>query len=843
MDTEINTLKRILLHDIPILFTGAGFNYGAKTKKGILIPNGSELKRIIIEDYLKYGPHNEEHRQLSSHSLKDVSLYAQTETNKNRFTDFLTDYFSDIIPAEYHYKLTCYPWRRIYTTNIDDLIESVYKTNRKDYVRQNMKRQSTIKNTTSMNYLKLHGCVNNPSEGYIFSADEYIDSIIQTEDYRFANLKIDMHNESIIFIGSDFNDFNIDYYLKLYENSGNISSRGKLVFINPTPSVIFMSKVKKHNGIIIKWTTEQFLNFLCETYTFNQDKEHTRMIHASKAGFLQLYSYKKKIKKTTRNYYSKLYEGHHPKWEDIFTDWDIPENSVRNAFNSFIEKVYTNKYGIFSLYGKAFTGKSTLIKRISNDLLDKGYEVIFFQGKELNIKIYAQFVGEIIKNRKGVTQIALVVDNATYSYFTIREIIKKTHPGINTIVITASRTIQHRRYRYVLIDNNFHEFEIPNYIDTNFATNIIEKLREKGFLGVLKQFKTVTEQVSYLRKQNDILSILFEITNGKGFINRFQNELMHFLKTKSIEQDLLLNLVIFEQLGLPFFPKELISDFYKEKSQKVISRIQNFIKYNNQGDYALRTNFFNRQILSRASEEQLITQIKEILIFISPLVNVDTHNYWNEIHASLSRPKSLRELGVRPENTLEMLYSIRNYYYENFHYWIQLGIAESNSGEFDKATNHFTQAENLFSESYLLKSAMGTNYLKKAVKATNSIEAEPYFKKGENILTTLIDKTIEFEITSYTTHSYVCQKINYLKKFEIDASQSDLRKLIKYSELLLEKDPNDTFTKDTRKRLYEYLKFTQKTNLMKIELNEIKELTHSKPVLTNNDTVDDLDII
>lgn len=824
MEDTIEQLKRTLINDTPILFTGAGFNYGAKTKNNSSIPNGTELKKIIIEDYLKYNNGSDEHVQLTKSSLQQVSQFALNETSNNRFTDFLTDYFVDIQPADYHYKLTCYPWRKIYTTNIDDLVESIFKKKKREYIRQNMKRPSTIRSNSAMNYFKLHGCVNNPSEGYVFSADQYIDSIIQTEDFRFSSFKIDMNNESIIFIGSDFNDFNIDFYLKIYQNSGYESSRGKLFFINPSPSVIFISKVKQYNGLLIKWTTEQFLSFLETEYAPRQNKTKTEFIHAAKAGFLQLSWYKEKIKGKLNNYYSRLYEGNHPKWEDIFADWDITLSSVTREFELFIKKIEDKKYGVFSLYGKAFSGKSTLLKRISNNLLSKGYEVIYFQGRELNVGIYRKLIDKIAKT-DGVSKVALVVDNASYHYYSIRGILKNAPVTTKTIVLTASRTIQHNRNRYVLIDYNLHEFEFPSGIDNSYANNIVDKLDDKGFLGILQKFKSKEQKSNHIKKQNDILSALFQITHGKGFIKRFQHELNGFLRGKSLEKDLLVNLVIFEELGLPFFPKELVNDFYKEKTIKTIGNIHNFIKYNTQGDFALRTNFFNGQILRGISESQLLHQVKEILMFISPLVNIDTNNYWNEIHASLSRPKSLRKLRIKPENTLKMLYDIRNYYYDNFHYWVQLGIAESNSGEFDKATNHFKQAESLFSESYLVKSAMGTNYMKKAVNSKSSMEAKPFLKEGESILTKLINRTIDFEITSYTTHSYVCQKLNYLKKFREEISNNEIRKLVNYSQLLLEKDPDDFFTKDTRKQLYKYLKSVEKTSLMKVELYEISELT------------------
>lgn len=166
-----------------------------------------------------------QYEELISYSLSKICQFAEYEKSKEHLTDFLTEIFKYLQPSSFHYYFTNYPWRRIYTTNIDDLVENIFRKNNKDLLKQNSRRKSTLANENT-EYIKLHGCVDNPSEGYTFSSEEYIDSIQRSNDYRFSSLSLDMQTQNFIFIGTNFDEFNIDYYLKLYENAGYYSSKG-----------------------------------------------------------------------------------------------------------------------------------------------------------------------------------------------------------------------------------------------------------------------------------------------------------------------------------------------------------------------------------------------------------------------------------------------------------------------------------------------------------------------------------------------------------------------------------------------------------------------------------------
>ncbi|MGZ3864572.1 MAG: SIR2 family protein [Bacteroidia bacterium] len=192
-----NELKRVLEYEDPILFLGAGFSIGAKTKSGTNFPTGKELKKDIIINLLKYPEGTKEFNDLINYSLSDICDYTEGQKSPAHLTDFLVEKFQKSIPAEFHTKVNIHNWKKIYTTNIDDVIEVSYNNPSRPLLVQNFKRKSTNELGNKLEYIKLHGCVNNPSEGLTFSTKSFLDSMITTHDYRFSSLMLDMHGYNL----------------------------------------------------------------------------------------------------------------------------------------------------------------------------------------------------------------------------------------------------------------------------------------------------------------------------------------------------------------------------------------------------------------------------------------------------------------------------------------------------------------------------------------------------------------------------------------------------------------------------------------------------------------------
>ena len=81
-------------------------------------------------------------------------------------------------PAEFHDYLVKYPWKNIYTVNIDDLVENIYEENDKEYSCISSSKDIPRK-SENMELIKLHGSVRKPGDGYIFSKN-WMNRILST---------------------------------------------------------------------------------------------------------------------------------------------------------------------------------------------------------------------------------------------------------------------------------------------------------------------------------------------------------------------------------------------------------------------------------------------------------------------------------------------------------------------------------------------------------------------------------------------------------------------------------------------------------------------------------------
>ena len=126
METSlIQKLDRCLLSSHPILFTGAGFSLGATNGNGEPIPSGNDLKKNILIELLGYNEDSDEYKELLTNSLADICSFASEQVSGLKVQDFIVSQFIDCTPKDFHKTIATFVfWRKIYTINIDDVIEN-----------------------------------------------------------------------------------------------------------------------------------------------------------------------------------------------------------------------------------------------------------------------------------------------------------------------------------------------------------------------------------------------------------------------------------------------------------------------------------------------------------------------------------------------------------------------------------------------------------------------------------------------------------------------------------------------------------------------------------------------
>lgn len=810
----LKKLERILLKGSPILFTGAGFSKFAHNSENELIPDGCKLKDRIVKDLLLIDDNEAEYKELYNSSLSDLCSYCESEVGKNKLRDFLAQIFSGCRPERFHKVIANFPWKKVYSTNIDDLFEN---SRDKGVAVQNLDRMISFTKAKSLEYIKLHGCVRNPSGEIVFSKQDYIDSMMHSRDYRFNSFAQDMQRENFIFLGFEMDEINLDYYLELYKSVSGHSANGVMFFIKPNPGLVFKSKIAKVNGYVIDWTTEQFAKYLNSINKKELDSSADYKIDGFR--FLEnVYS----AEITFKGYNSDLYFGKTPIWKDVFFDWDFINPQIEQTTKRILYLTQDNNRNLIaSLVGKAISGKSVYLKRIGLSLLKEGFVVYDFVDRKFDYWDFLQHCKKLSE-----TKFALLVDNASFFYSALKNLLNKFPIDKQIVIVTSSRPYFHNRKRYNLISEyNFLEIYLGQNVSSlnrdKFSMNIATKLDEKGFLGSLKAY-SLENRVKYIYRKNDVASLLYTITFGNEFVKREIDLYEKILRQhNSDEIDVLKILAIFQKMDLPYLPLELLVFWYGSKCKTILNNVSDLVNVavDSNGLY-LRNNILTRKIILGITPLKRAQLLKDVLVFVSPQISDTIHSYWNEIQSTLMKVKLLRlKLKMKNSEIKNLLFDIKKYYNEEFNYWLQVGLVEQSENDFEKALNRFRQADALSNDSYVVQNAIARNYLRYANYISNREKAMELFEEGRSRMLKLIDNRDEYQVKAFSTHCYIFEQIRFWKKYSIVPTKKELEALFGLLKSILKVDQNDPMAKHISNLLFKFIHESKVNNLISIGSN------------------------
>ena len=233
-------------------------------------------------------------------------------------------------------------------------------------------------------------------------------------------------------------------------------------------------------------------------------------------------------------------------------------------------------------------------------------------------------------------------------------------------------------------------------------------------------------------------------------------------------------------------------------------------------------------------------------MYVSPQVDDGYHSYWNEIASTLMKCKLLRRpLGLNNTWVKELLLSIKNYYNDDYNYWLQVGLAEQYDRDFELALNHFQQAESLSPNSYLVKNAIARNFLRQANEIDDQSKAVILFDEGVRRMESLICEREEFQVKAYSTHCLLYERIRFYGKYDIVPNEETLRTM--YTELrsVFDKNPEDPMSKHISNCFRRFVEDKNlKNKLPKMNLEDLAIFRESivGDVMSENDYLENFEL-
>ena len=201
-----------------VLLLGSGALYGATLPDNKNIPFGEGLRNLLADRFLDGEFKDQPLSYVSQLSISEWSLFTVQE--------FIKDHFEGLQPANYHYKLAEFKWRRLYTTNYDLLVESIYSN--RDSKPKALQKLVTVYSDSNivdshqlkenqLEYFKLHGCTTRARENdlpFVLTIDDFNDTLETNRKNMLKTLYEMAISFSIVFVGHSNQDSNIRAIMK-----------------------------------------------------------------------------------------------------------------------------------------------------------------------------------------------------------------------------------------------------------------------------------------------------------------------------------------------------------------------------------------------------------------------------------------------------------------------------------------------------------------------------------------------------------------------------------------------------------------------------------------------------
>lgn len=818
MDEDIMKLMLALKEKTPTLLLGAGFSIGAKNYVNNSLPTAKQLTDKLYEEFFVNSlPEREIYEEdinaakeyKAHYELKDMCSLLAEEGRRLERNSFITTCFkgAKIEDSGAQNYLVRYNWHRIFTLNIDDLVEYIYRENSiplNVWSREKADRKNSNGHTI---LIKLHGSVLREEEGYIFDEEEYINFYNETSyllhDFADAYVKGDM-----IFVGTEFQEDDLKQIISKYETSGYDTSMNNYFFISPKINdPILRRRIKeKNNYYHIKWTTEQFLEFVNQNV--NEPKEIKQEL--MEKGMLILDDYQKNM---DLSYKSKLYTGREPRIEDFSLDWDI----LHPGLDLYLRKIESHKGSVVaSIVGKNYVGKTCFAYRVLTELWKKGYYSFKFEMKSSE---YMHLFLEYIKTFPDGTNVAVLFEDAAFYYSLLYMVLIKNCPSnIGKIVIVTTET-EHNYYirKDILKSNNaVVKFEIRLDISKTFANNIYSKLIEKQWLNRPEIHGSTAKEIKqYAVAVNDIIAFLYNITNGRGFEQHYEDLIMKSTSHNEIKYLQMMSLL--SQLGITkipqrIFPQLLIEQKRSFDMRKFANDFEEIILIEN-SSIKLRCQRLLQTVLMRGltfDERKLI--IVEVVKQVTGQFQEGDINEWTEIFQKVLSVKALLNENILELHRIkELLNEIEECSKGYSYYWIQRGLAEQKEKEFDVADNYFRKAIAVRSQSYQAHHALAKNLMERALDLLEKSDgyAPYYMDEGEKEIKEIILNPAFSRGLVYSLHSFIDMKLKYCIKGNQVMEKQDIEFMVDNLILI----PQDSIDSYMRKVIDELIKYANNNNM------------------------------
>lgn len=679
MDVE-QAIKCALMGEA-ILFLGSGASVGAVNQNDEFFPVGKELAERLYP-----GCSNLD--QAAEFFCEDKE--AENKDGKQELIAFLKNQFRAKRITDHQMLLPSIPWKRIYTTNYDNIVEKAYTENGQ-YIR-NLTTNDKANRYLSSNetiYLHINGSIEKLNKDTLNNQFKLTDFSYNTSTFNSNEwgklFSSDLNTYSVvIFIG-----FTMNYDLDIKRIISTID-KDKCIFITSENEEQNTVRMLQKYGNVACIGFNGFFDKVANIKTDFNYNDSSKLISLSN---FEIINSSPALIEPDDNDVLKYYKVGKKTNELYFENGDSYKAIVkRSAVDKIISEIESGIEAIF-IHSDLGNGKTEAIDQICHNLSSK---YIIYKLKNNNEKIAKE-----IENICETTHKKIVIIENFFNYYDVFEQFKMFNSNKNiAFIFTARTSIFKSRYEQFSF-NKMSVYDL-NRLDDNEINKLVKILNEYGYYpkeNIGDNYNT------YIKKKynSKVQSVILGIFENKVIINSLHSILKDIISLEKNSQNILLFMIISKVMNLELNFSEMLdlltikSIDYKFEKNNSINELVNFCG----ADTSIKSVTVCTWIL-----QNLKNSSKTIDILVECATQADIGYKVNKKYEKfLGNIISYRHLKfilnlLNSDSTdklrliNEFYQRIKNlsYYKDKYFFWLQYGISALELNDLEGAEHHFNAA-------------------------------------------------------------------------------------------------------------------------------------------------------
>lgn len=804
-DADFVYLQRQLRLGRVCLFLGAGFSFDSKNRAGEQPPLGDSLAAELAK---------QAGFTFDGEKLPTVYEACQHQIGSAQLWRFLYEKY-DIVSFDDWYKtVAAMTWYRIYSLNIDNLVQKLYQRNPNQKLR-------TIVNPApieereplfgTLQCVHLHGHVEHADKGLAFTLPDFGNLTAKPNPW-YQTFIDDYFNRSVIFIGTQLEEPMFYHYLHLRDlkDRGATEFRPKSYLVNPTIGKMRANTLRERNIVSVECTGKEFFQSLAagvDMHTLSlanvRREAYPHAIIRSDRAVLdeEVNRYFDPIMPDQLPFTRKsppdgFFMGAEPDWYDIAEARDAPR-SINDELRSNLSLARTT-FSLVVLHGPAGSGVTTSMMRTAHTLASEGARVYYAKGLERTDLSRILTLAENEPDRRAF----IFLDVLRRHLSAIDAVRGRLQKADNVTVIVAERSNRYAQVSHALVDFNPIELRMPDLTEAD-ATGIIGRLERFGFLGVLRE-KTHEERVRAFMERADkqLLVALREATSGQGFDAILRTEFHELAAVAQMAYTICCMAVGHGAPGV--YLRHLLPCLGRAEFTKgvVIRDLLRgvLIPANAEGTmvkprHRLIGYWVATEIAPVGLKQEAISKfLRQISSDIVPN-EIKRRSPAYLAYRGMINSEGLKETFANDHEIILSLYEeLKACYDRDFLFWLQYGMAQMNAGHLDVAENYMNQSMGIYPNSHHVRNKLGCLCLMKATRSANPATAIDQAEKGIELLKEQM--RAEGDHDSYPYHAYLVYVTRWYQKARTLISQKQWEELRTVGTEARRKYPRDDMVRD-----------------------------------------------